>query len=104
MAVSADVKRGYYRHYKGGLYFVEGVARYSEDPHEQLVMYRSLYDSVLDPEGLPLPQGTLWARPLEMFVGDVTTDGKQRPRFAFLGETAIDAGVPDDDTIMFITE
>jgi len=40
-----DVRLGRYRHYKGHDYEVIGVARHSEDPDQQLVVYRALYDS-----------------------------------------------------------
>ena len=64
---------GRYRHYKGGLYEVVGVARHSET-HEPLVVYRPLYG-----------EGALWVRPHAMFVGTVTVDGTARPRFAPIG-------------------
>ena len=62
---------GRYRHFKGGLYEVVGVARHSETD-EELVVYRPLYGD-----------GGLWVRPLAMFlepvdVGDVTTPRFQR--------------------------
>lgn len=48
-----------YRHFKGDYYLVEAVAKYSEDESD-LVIYRKLYDD-----------GSLWARPLEMFLSEV---------------------------------
>ncbi len=48
-----------YRHFKGDYYLVEGVAKFSEDKSD-LVIYRKLYED-----------GTLWARPLEMFLSEV---------------------------------
>ena len=64
---------GRYRHYKGGLYEVVGVARHSET-HEPLVVYRPLYG-----------EGALWVRPHAMFVGTVVVDGVEQARFAPLG-------------------
>jgi predicted alpha/beta hydrolase family esterase len=51
------VVHGVYRHYKGGLYLVEGVARHSEDLGDYVV-YRPLYG---DSE-------QLWVRPMGMFL------------------------------------
>ena len=48
-----------YRHFKGGLYRVEGVAKHSETL-EPYVVYRKLYDDE-----------SLWIRPKEMFLGPV---------------------------------
>ncbi len=61
---------GTYRHYKGGLYEVLGVARHSES-EEQLVVYRALYG-----------EGGLWVRPLAMFEELVEVSGQEMPRFA----------------------
>ena len=67
------MKQGRYRHYKGNEYVVIGVARHSETD-EELVVYRPDYGE----------QG-LWVRPKEMFLETVEVDGKQVPRFQFLG-------------------
>ncbi len=66
---------GRYRHYKGGLYEVYGVARHSET-HEALVVYRPLYG-----------EGALWVRPFSMFVETVVIDGVAQPRFALQSQT-----------------
>ena len=55
-----------YRHYKGGLYRVEGLVIHSEDLSE-LVLYRSLKD----PE-------KLWVRPLYMWFEMVPELGVER--------------------------
>lgn len=65
---------GEYEHYKGKHYEVVGVARHSETL-EELVVYRALYDN-----------GSLWVRPLEMFMEDVEIDGVKRQRFKYLGK------------------
>lgn len=65
---------GIYRHYKGALYEVIGVARHSET-EESLVTYRALYGDY-----------GLWVRPLAMFIETVNVQSKNenrsQPRFA----------------------
>jgi len=68
-----DFRLGRYRHYKGGEYEAISVARHSETL-EELVVYRALYD-----------QGSLWVRPLGMFLEQVEVDGKLVFRFEYLG-------------------
>lgn len=63
------IRSGRYRHYKGNFYEVIGAARHSET-EEVLVVYRCLYGAL-----------SLWVRPLAMFVGTVTVDGREVPRF-----------------------
>lgn len=58
-----------YEHYKGLRYKILGVARHSETL-EELIVYQALYGD-----------GDVWARPLSMFLEDVTVDGKLQPRF-----------------------
>ena len=68
---------GLYRHYKGGEYQVIGTARHSETD-ELLVVYRCLYDN-----------GSIWVRPLAMFLESVTVNGTEVPRFAFCGDESL---------------
>lgn len=68
------VPAGRYRHYKGGLYELIGVARHSETL-EPLALYRPLYG-----------EGTLWVRPWAMFFETVVVDGAARPRFERLDQ------------------
>ncbi|MBV8046323.1 MAG: DUF1653 domain-containing protein [Paludibacterium sp.] len=63
---------GIYRHYKGQLYEVLGIARHSET-EEALVMYRALYGEY-----------GLWARPQAMFNQTVTSSDGDVPRFALV--------------------
>lgn len=64
-----SIPTGTYRHYKGNLYQVYGVARHSETG-EQLVVYVPLYG-----------EGGYWVRPLDMFTEEVELDGQRVPRF-----------------------
>ncbi len=50
---------GIYRHFKGDHYLVEALARDAETG-AQVVIYRQLYGD-----------GSLWTRPLDMFLGAV---------------------------------
>lgn len=67
--------KGKYRHYKGNLYEVLGLACHSET-HEWLVIYKPLY------EHRDLPD--VWVRPYKMFVEEVEVEGKRVSRFAKL--------------------
>lgn len=51
-----------YRHWKGGLYRVSGLARSSDDPDQLDVLYEPLYD-VDSWDGIP------WSRPVAEFFG-----------------------------------
>jgi hypothetical protein len=64
---------GRYRHYKGRDYIVIGTARHSET-EEELVVYRQDYGD-----------HGLWVRPLAMFVETVEIEGRQVPRFQYIG-------------------
>ncbi len=67
------VPPGRYRHFKGGLYEVLGVARHSET-EEEFVVYRPLYG-----------EGGLWVRPKAMFLDRVTVGAAEAPRFSYVG-------------------
>ncbi len=68
------VKIGKYRHFKGGMYEVIGIAKHSETL-EELVVYRALYGD-----------NELWVRPASMWNETVTRDGKTVPRFTYIEE------------------
>ncbi len=68
--MSPPIRPGRYRHYKGGLYEVLGLARHSETD-EEFVVYRPLYG-----------EGGLWVRPAAMFRETVRVQGAEVPRFA----------------------
>ncbi len=63
---------GKYKHYKGKMYEVIGVAKHSETP-EELGVYHALDD-----------RKDLWVRPVKMFLEEVEVDGKKVRRFEFI--------------------
>ncbi|MDD2271004.1 MAG: DUF1653 domain-containing protein [Desulfuromonadaceae bacterium] len=69
---SKTVCPGRYRHYKGNFYEVVDIARHSET-EEEMVVYRKLYDD-----------GSLWVRPLGMFLENVLVEGALVPRFELI--------------------
>ena len=69
-----DIKPGKYRHFKGNMYEVIGIAKYSETL-EEMVVYRALYGD-----------GELWVRPASMWNENVQRDGKTFARFEYIGE------------------
>lgn len=73
------IKLGLYRHYKGNLYQVIGLARHSETL-EPLVVYQALYGSY-----------GIWVRPFEMFASPIEHNGVQMQRFEFIGENLANA-------------
>jgi hypothetical protein len=62
---------GLYKHYKGNIYEVIGVAKHSETL-EEMVVYKATYQ----PEG-----HNLWVRPLKMFLETVIIEGVEKNRF-----------------------
>ena len=71
------IKLGKYRHYKGHICNVIGVAKHSENPEEELVVYSHPNEKGED---------QLWVRPKSMFESDVEINGKIVKRFEYLGE------------------
>lgn len=69
-----DVRLGKYKHYKGNLYEVLGVAKHSETC-EEYVVYKALYK-----------EQELWIRPKEMFMEKIEKNGKWISRFEYVGE------------------
>lgn len=67
------IKPGKYRHFKGKLYKVIGIAKHSENPDEEFVVYQALYDN-----------NQIWIRPKNMFQEKVIHEGKEVPRFEFV--------------------
>jgi len=63
------VKLGIYRHFKGNMYEVIGVAKHSETL-EEMVIYKALYG-----------EGGVWVRPAFMWEEMVNKDGNEVRRF-----------------------
>ena len=69
-----EIKPGKYRHFKGNLYEVIGIANHSETM-EPMVVYRALYG-----------EGGLWVRPAAMWNEIVEKETYSGPRFTYIGE------------------
>jgi hypothetical protein len=67
--VPADIRPGRYRHFKGAVYVVVGIATHSES-EEPFVVYHRDGDE------------RLWVRPAAMWRETVERDGVVAPRFA----------------------
>ena len=73
------MKIGKYKHFKGGIVEVVGIAHHSETL-EELIVYKALY------ECKTFGKDSLWIRPKKMFLETVNKDGKEIPRFEYIGE------------------
>lgn len=67
------MKKGIYKHYKGGLYLVDKVVMNSETD-EEMILYQCQYGD----------RGW-WVRPKAMFFDVVEFEGKTLRRFEFVG-------------------
>ena len=67
-----EIKLGTYRHFKGNLYEVIGIAHHSETM-EPMVVYRALYGEY-----------GLWVRPASMWNEIVERDDYHGPRFQYI--------------------
>jgi hypothetical protein len=74
------LKPGIYQHYKGGKHRLLGVGHHSETL-ERLVIYQHVLA-----DGEREPAGSIWVRPIGMFLETVKVAGKTVPRFTYLGE------------------
>ena len=73
-----EIKLGKYKHFKGTVVEVIGIALHSETMEEMIVYNHP--DPVKGRDA-----NTMWARPKEMFFEEVEVDGKKIPRFKYLG-------------------
>ena len=65
------LENGFYKHYKGNIYEVIGIATHSETL-EKMVVYKATYQT----EG-----ENLWVRPLAMFNETIIHNGESVKRF-----------------------
>ena len=72
--INETVRPGIYRHFKGGIYRVLGIAKHSEDL-SPMVIYQSCKDD------------SYWVRPAAMWNETVERDGETKLRFTYVGET-----------------
>ena len=71
-----EIKLGKYRHFKGHQIKVIGVAKHTEDPEKEFVVYEHVYED---------GHVQLWVRPKKMFLENVERDGYKGPRFKYIG-------------------
>ena len=74
-----EIKKGIYRHYKGGEYRILNEAKNSET-QEEMIIYQDINDTK-----------KIWARPKKIFLSEVEVDGETKPRFEFIAEEEIDS-------------
>lgn len=74
-----EIKKGIYRHYKGGEYRVIGEAVNSETKEPEVI-----YQDVKD-------EKKVWARPKKMFLSEVEIAEEKKPRFEFIAEEETDS-------------
>jgi len=75
--LNKEIKLGIYKHFKGHVCKVLGVAKHSEDEKQEFVVYEHVYED---------GKMQLWIRPKEMFLEQVKVNGKKVPRFEYIGE------------------
>lgn len=74
-----EIKKGRYRHYKGGEYKVLYLTKNSETK-EDMVVYQDANQ-----------EDKLWVRPRKMFLEEVEIKGEKKPRFEFIAEEEVDS-------------
>ena len=75
--MESKLKPGKYKHFKGVIHKIIGVAKHTEDHDKEFVIYYH-----------PDVSGNhqLWARPKEMFLENVKRGEYEGPRFEYIGE------------------
>lgn len=74
-----ELKKGIYRHYKGGEYRILNEAL-SEATKEPVIVYQDIND-----------EKKIWVRPKAMFMEEVETEDEKKPRFEYIREEEIDS-------------
>jgi len=69
-----EIKKGIYRHYKGGEYRILNEVKNSETK-EEMVVYQDISD-----------EKKIWVRPKKMFLESVEIEGEKKPRFEYIKE------------------
>lgn len=87
-----QVELGYYKHFKGNIYQVVAVGKFTEkfvghDGLLDVVVYKALYDGEHG-------YGAVWVRPLAMFMDMVDRGGQKVPRFTRLTDEEAQALIP----------
>jgi hypothetical protein len=72
-----EFKKGYYRHYKGGIAKVIAIAKHSETGEEFVAYYHKERET---------GNIVLWVRPKQMFLEVVRFEEKMVPRFEYIGD------------------
>ncbi len=72
-----DMKLGKYRHFKGMIVEVIGVA-FDSETMEEMIVY--IHPDPIKGKGA----NTMWVRPKKMFVENVIKNGEEIPRFKFM--------------------
>ena len=67
-----DLKKGIYRHYKGGKYQVLQIVKNEEDKSD-MVLYQNVDD-----------ESKKWVRSKKVFQEEVEVKGEKKPRFEFV--------------------
>ena len=76
------MKTGIYRHYKGHVYRVMFIGKHTETL-ENMVVYQAINAKNSCEKSLP---DQVWVRPEKIFLENVVVDGKNVPRFTYLGK------------------
>jgi len=74
-----EIRKGIYRHYKGGEYRILNEVKNSET-QEEMVVYQDIND-----------EKKIWARPKKMFLEEIEVKGEKKARFEFIQEEEIDS-------------
>jgi hypothetical protein len=80
---------GLYRHYRGGLYQLLGIALHTETL-ERVAVYQCIRSAEKKDEDI----GKMYVRPLQMFLDTTSHQGETVRRFQYLGDPHLEAADP----------